>query len=219
MKTHDILSDHTTTLEMPLLSEPDFAASAYDHGDKNEECGFLQLNMHNQVVTINNALAKLLSMDTSIVNSRQWKSIFTFLPMEHKEWFSQMTNQAKAGKCSQHELLVKDEQNNETWIRFEFLPLYNTQNIIKGITCIGTNVNKEKMQEVKLAMQRLLLKKIADTYSHQLRHPLTNILAIISIMKHDGASVTNLYFQYLEKASQQLDAVIRTVVNQSYKAT
>lgn len=190
-------------------------ASEAAQPEQNEVCCFLHLGIHQQVVAMDDAFARLLDADTSLL----WvKRVCECLPLCHRLWFREMTEQAQAGNCCQHEVLLQDENGCDMWMRFKFSPLYNSKRIIKGITCIGTNVNKEKMQEQKLANQKVLLREIADTYSHQLRHPLTNILAIINLMKEDDGSVSNVYFEYLEKASQQLDAVIRTVVNQTYVA-
>lgn len=178
---------------------------------------FLLLNLNHQIITINDAFAELIHVDIHFVNSKPAKSVYKCLPANHTDWFRQMFEMASKGKSVTHEVLIKDEYDHERWIRFDFSPIYNLKNKIRGITCIGTNISREKVQEQKIVNQKLLLKQIASTYSHELRHPLTNIMAIINIMKCDDVSMNQMYFKYLEIASKQLDAVIHRVVRQTYK--
>lgn len=192
--------------------------SAPEQKGENEESCFLFLNLNHQIITLTSGFARILNINVSFSSTPRYKRIYSCLPTHHTDWFGKLTATAQTGKSCHHEMLVKVAGNTERWVKFDFSPVYNRKSIIKGIICICTNINKEKMQEQKLAKQKLLLIKIADTYSHQLRHPLTNILAIINIMKDDDKNMTNLYFEYLEKASHQLDAVIHQVVNQTYTA-
>lgn len=184
--------------------------------NKTDENYFLLLNLKQQIVTLNDAFQTLLNVNFPEANNRTIKNLKSCLGEEHLEWFEEFILLAQEGQTVQHEVLMKDNCNNERWIRFHFSPFYNLKNEIRGITCIGTNVNREKTQEKKLVMQNLLLSEIAYTYSHELRHPLTNILAIINIMKYENYKMTETYFEYLEIASKQLDAVIQNVVLQTY---
>ena len=193
-------------------------AGLYQSFDQNEGNYFLLLNLNQQIININDAFAYLFGIDIHYVTSKPAKSILKCLPANHAEWFRKMFEIARTGKSAQHEVLINDEIEYEKWIRFDFSPFYNLKNELRGITCIGTNISKEKVQEKKIMIQKKLLNEIASTYSHQLRHPLTNILAIINIMKYDDVSTNKIYFKYLEIASKQLDAVIHQVVRRTHKA-
>lgn len=184
--------------------------------DENKGNYFLLLNLNHQILTINEAFAHLMNIDIHFVNSKPAKSIYKCISAEDTEWFRPLFEMAKNGKSCQHEVMMKDEHENERWIRFDFSPMFTLKNKIRGITCIGVNISKEKVQEQKIVHQNLLLKEIASTYSHELRHPLTNIMAIIDIMKYGDVKMNKMYFKYLETASKQLDAVIHNVVNQTY---
>ena len=193
-------------------------AGLYQSFDQNEGNYFLLLNLNHQIININEAFAFLFGIDIHDVTSKTAKSIFKCMHANHAEWFRELFEIAKTGKSAQHEVLINDELENEKWIRFDFSPFYNLKNELRGITCIGTNISKEKVQEEKIMKQKKLLNEIASTYSHELRHPLTNILAIINIMKYDDVSMNKVYFKYLEIASKQLDAVIHQVVIRTSKA-
>ncbi len=67
-------------------------------------------------------------------------------------------------------------------------------------------------------MQGLVLKEIAQMYSHQVRHPLTNIMALIDLIRCDDFEMTKKYLGFLETASKELDHIIRNVVLVSAKA-
>ena len=192
------------------------SAIVHELFDENEGNYFLLLNLNHQILTINDAFAHILQLDIHFVNSKPAKSIYKCISTEHGDWFRECFDMAKEGKTCQYEVVMKDEQEIERWIRFDFSPIFSLKNKIRGITCIGTNISKEKVQEQKIQNQKMLLKEIANTYSHELRHPLTNIMAIINIMKYDDRAMDKQHFQYLEIASKQLDAVINSVVNQTY---
>ena len=192
-------------------------AGLYQSLDQNEGNYFLLLNLNHQIININDAFAFLFGVDIHDVTSKTAESIFNCIHAKYAEWFRELFEIAKTGKSAQHEVLINDELENEKWIRFDFSPFYNLKNELRGITCIGTNISKEKVQEKKIINQKKLLNEIASTYSHELRHPLTNILAIINIMKYDDVSMNKVYFKYLEIASKQLDAVIHQVVRRTHK--
>jgi len=71
-------------------------------------------------------------------------------------------------------------------------------------------------QQEKIEIQHSTLSKIAQTHSHQIRHPLTNILAIIDMLKREDFIMTKQYIEFLEISSKELDQVIRDVVMDSY---
>lgn len=76
--------------------------------------------------------------------------------------------------------------------------------------------DKEKRQQEKIEMQYTTLSKIAQIHSHEIRHPLTNILAIIEMLKQEDFAMTKQYLEFLEISSKQLDEVIRKVVMDTY---
>ena len=179
-----------------------------------EENYFLLLDLNLSIVTFNDAFAKFITVKPG----KRSRNIIDCLSSSHIHWLTQMFENAKKGHSMQQEMLINDEQDNVHWIRFDVSPSYNLNNDVVGITCIGNNVDKEKTQEEKIAMQHSLLKEIASTYSHELRHPLTNIMAVINLLKHDNLKMSKLYFECLETASKEMDKVIRTVAMQLYNA-
>lgn len=183
---------------------------------EHNENYFLLMNLSKEIITINEPFAQLLKIDIHYANSKPPKNIINYLPEIHLQLFINMFEIIKTGKSAQYELMTKNEAGDEKWIRFDFSPFYNLKNKLKGITCIGINISKEKVQEKKIVNQKQLLDEITNTYCHKLRHPLTNILAIINIMKYDNVTTNMTYFKYLEIASKQLDAVIHHVVRQTY---
>jgi PAS domain S-box-containing protein len=179
------------------------------------ESYFLLIDLDCNIVTFNDAFAKFINLSTAQSTSRK---ITDCLNSSQSEVLMEMVESARNGEGSHREILITDESNTVHYIRLEVTPSYDLKNQVIGITCIGTDLGKEKIQLEKIAMQKMLLKEIATTYSHQLRHPLTNILAVISLLKHDDLKMSKLYFECLEKASKQMDKVIKSVAMQLYKA-
>lgn len=179
-----------------------------------DEGYFLLIDVNLQIITFNKAFTKILKTK----NKNRSSNLMDCIDALHKHWFLFLFETAKKGKCVQQEILIFDERKNLHWVRFDVSPSYNMKNEISGITFIGKNIDKEKSQEEKIEMQKLLLREIAFTYSHELRHPLTNILAVINLLKNDNLKMTQLYFECIEVASKKMDEVIKTVAMQLYNA-
>lgn len=125
---------------------------------------------------------------------------------------------AQKGETNSFEILANPGSENAFWNRFTISPAYNSKKELIGIACIGSNIDKEKRQQEKIEIQHYTLSKIAQVHSHEIRHPLTNILAIIDMLKHEDFRMTEQYIGFLETASKELDQVIRNVVMDSYTA-
>ncbi len=179
-----------------------------------EEGYFLLIDINLQIITFNKAFTKILKTKSK----RMSNNLMDCVDALHKHWFLFLFDTAKKGKCVQQEILIYDERKNLHWVRFDVSPSYNLNNEISGITFIGKNIDKEKTQEEKIEMQKLLLRDIAFTYSHELRHPLTNILAVINLLKNDNLIMSELYFECIEAASKKMDEVIKSVAMQLYNA-
>jgi len=125
---------------------------------------------------------------------------------------------AQKGEASKFELLANPDSENAFWSRFTISPAYNSKKVLIGIACIGYNIDIEKRQQEKIENQFFILTKIAKMHSHEIRHPLTNILAIINMLKQENFAMTKQYLEFLEISANELVEVIRKVVMESYSA-
>lgn len=146
------------------------------------------------------------------------KNIFNYIHPNNIPAMSKLFEVVKGGISKTVEVLVNPDSENTFWNKFTISPMRNSKKELIGITCIGCNVDNEKRQMEKINRQSSTLSQIAQLHSHQLRHPLTNILGIIEIMKQDGFAMSEQFIGFLESASKELDQVIRNIVLDSRQA-
>ena len=72
-------------------------------------------------------------------------------------------------------------------------------------------------QEEKLKKHTELFRKIAWQQSHEVRKPLANIKGITELLLDNATSSSiDLYLNYLKEATEELDTIIKNIVNQTY---
>lgn len=108
--------------------------------------------------------------------------------------------------------------------QWEYKALWDEDNNPAGIFCLGHDITrymdeKQQLQEAETEIERKadLLRKIAFQQSHLIRAPLSNVLGLADILGKTEAdnNVSNICKMILQ-SSQQLDEVIRTIVNLTY---
>lgn len=177
---------------------------------------FLLLNPKLEIVSFNAATDNLFkSVGKSIEKGER---ILEYLQPANAALFETIFQKAQKGEMSSFELLGNANTLNQRWFKFSVSPTYNNRMDLIGIACIGCDIDKEKTQQAKLNLQSSTLFKIAELHSHQIRHPLTNILAMINIIKQDNFTVSEQFLEFLEKASKELDEAIRNIVLDSVEA-
>jgi PAS domain S-box-containing protein len=83
-------------------------------------------------------------------------------------------------------------------------------------------VNHELKESHKLLQSHLteieeknkVLKKIAHIQSHEIRHPLTSVMALVSLAEH-GHPINEKWLQMMHDASQSLDTRIKSIIKES----
>lgn len=180
---------------------------------------FLLLNSNLQIVNFNQSAVNFFNERNFKADLQVGKRVFEYIQPSLIERFAEIFETVKNGDIIQHEILVNADSENNFWIKISLSPSYNSKKELIGIACIGCNIQKEKTQEEKINIQKSVLAQIADIHAHEIRHPLTNILAVIDLIKHEDFKMTKQYIEFLETASNELDQVIRKVVLNSYEAT
>lgn len=179
---------------------------------------FVLLNKKCEIVSFNTAMEAKMKSSKNGSNLQKGKKFIKCFRAENAAIISPVLKKALDGESTTLEILTKPEDNNELWVKISVSPAYNSRKELIGIACIGYDIDKEKKQQEKINLQNSVLSQIARLHSHEIRQPLTNILAIINIAKHDNYQVTKVFFDYLEISSKQLDKAIRKIVLDSYYA-
>lgn len=105
---------------------------------------------------------------------------------------------------------------NGGWFDFTITALKDKGNKITGLSIVGNNVNNQKRTERIIRQQSERLSNIAWFQSHQIRSPVSSILAIMNLIKEEpDDNKLKEYLQLLETSTKQLDEVIKAIVHQS----
>lgn len=176
---------------------------------------YLLLNTKLEIVSFNSSANKFFEKNGGEL--QKGKNLLKFLQTSNLTIFETPLKQTLKGENCMLEFLMEVSTTGPAWIRFVFSPSYNTKNELIGIACIGSNIDKEKLLQDKINLQNLTLNQIAKLHSHEIRHPLTNILAIIKLIKKDGVNVSEQFIDFLELASKELDDIIKNIVLDSNK--
>jgi signal transduction histidine kinase len=146
-------------------------------------------------------------------NIRKGASILNYIDDSLAEDFRAQCLQALSGDIVHYEHFIQGG-----WFNFAMEPLIDTDNVIAGLAIVGHNINQEKKNAKLIREQSERLSFIAQLQSHQVRHPVSSILGLINLIKEEeNYHLTREYIEKLEKATQQLDDIIKAIVSQSRK--
>lgn len=177
---------------------------------------FLMLNKNLEIVSFNASAEIFFNEQSAGIKVQKGKKIFEYRILSNVPKVERFLRKIRAGEIITFEILANPECENAFWNRFTFSPAYNSKKELIGIACIGCDIDKEKKLQEKLESQYYVLSKIAQVHSHEIRHPLTNILAVIDLLKRENYTMTKQYIEFLDVSSKELDQVIRNVVMESY---
>ncbi len=90
-------------------------------------------------------------------------------------------------------------------------------NTNKTIVLAARDVRVLLKQEEKLQKHTELFRKIAWQQSHEVRKPLANIKGITELLLENAPSSSmDIYLNYLKEATEELDTIIKNIVEQTY---
>jgi PAS domain S-box-containing protein len=102
------------------------------------------------------------------------------------------------------------------WLRHTLQPIYDSAANVYSVMACLVDLTDLKNYSEKLLEQNHELKKIAQLQSHIVRAPLTNIQGLISLLDEKTFTDENkLYIKLLKESAQQLDNVIKEVVQRA----
>ena len=177
---------------------------------------FVLLNSKFEIVYYNSSIENLFIKRNNAL--QKGKKIIEYLEPPNVPVVQDVLLKAISGETGSIEVLGDVNRERPFWSRFTVSPTYDSNNRLIGIACMGCNIDEEKRQQEEIKLQKLRLSQIAQLHSHDIRHPLTNILAIVDILKQEDFKLTEQYLGYLEHSSKELDAVIRKIVIDSHEA-
>ena len=168
------------------------------------------LNKNLDIITFNDFAFKLNHKSTAI-DLQAGKNILNYVDSSLKEDFKTQCQIALQGKAVRYEHFV-----DGGWFDFEITALHNFENAVIGLSIVGSNISDQKKNAKIIRQQSEYLSNIAWFQSHQLRHPVASVLALLNLIKEEqDYHLTKEYLQALEIVTKQLDTIINAVVQQS----
>jgi len=112
------------------------------------------------------------------------------------------------------------EANGEkTWFQTIYFPVYDHSGNFFGVAFSSANIDVRKKFELKIQEQNNKLKRIAWKQSHEVRTPLTTMMAIINEIKiEEKVKEKEKYLKDLEKEANSLDRIIHKIVEEAFRS-
>jgi PAS domain S-box-containing protein len=130
--------------------------------------------------------------------------------------FYENFNKSLQGETSIIEIELKLATDIYLWYEIKYVPVYDQDHNLIGVSFNSTNIDKKKRAEEKILKQNQVLREIAWRESHVVRRPVANILGIVELFKtHLNLSEQEkeVFLNYIGDCANELDVIIHSVVN------
>ncbi len=112
-------------------------------------------------------------------------------PNSNNEEYKKLINAIINKEECQVETISYKKNNDEYWVSFSMLPVYNSERELSHWVSIQRDISEEKKQEVEkeqlireLTQNNKDLKQFSYITSHNLRAPLSNLTGLLSLLDH-----------------------------------
>ncbi len=165
------------------------------------------------IVAFNNVARKIVKV---IFNEdlEVGQSVFDYSMDGYRDTFHQDLNKALEGDIVKQEIEVPIPNSTSIWMDVTHSPIYDQRNEIIGVSFNTTNIDKRKRASLKLQEQNEKLRKIAWRQSHEVRRPVATIAGLCILLRERDDNYLH-YLDCLETAVNELDNVIRTIVDET----
>lgn len=141
-----------------------------------------------------------------------------FVYSELVEDFNADFQQTLMGNVCEKEYRTTNVDDVSVWIRVRMYPVCQDGAVI-GVTLFVMDILEQKEIETINKIQLEKLRQISWHHSHVLRSPVAKILGITSVLKDDhelDAEQKQRWLNLLLQCTEELDGIIRDVVNKAY---
>jgi PAS domain S-box-containing protein len=137
-----------------------------------------------------------------------------FTKESYREWISYYDRAFGGEKFA----VIRKFEVNKTE-RFEdvrFNPMYDRVGNIIGVSCFSRDITEQQRHILMIEEQNEKLRQISWFQSHELRKPVANIIGLTALINKEHFTShpeTLRLLEYLETSSQELDLVIRKIID------
>jgi PAS domain S-box-containing protein len=128
-------------------------------------------------------------------------------------------NESLTGKSIQHERQLNFGNVENVWCQISYNPAFDKDGNIIGISFNVNDITERKKHEQQILEQNAALRQIAYFQSHELRKPVASILGLMNVVRLDGYGHNEESLTMMENAVNELDTVIRNIVNSTEPAS
>jgi PAS domain S-box-containing protein len=140
------------------------------------------------------------------------KNILHYIHASYKQEFMHYIKSAFGGRQTHKEVLI-DDGNGSEWWNVTFKRVKDERGHIISVASSVTNINEQKRQVAEITVQNELLLNIAYVQSHEYRKPVALIMGLMELIKADNYLPGKDCLLMMERAVQELDQKIRSVIN------
>lgn len=135
------------------------------------------------------------------------------LLLRMQDGFSQRFENALRGVPVELEREVTMLDGTKQWFKVKYLPAFDREGDIVGVSINLSNIHLRKLQELELIRQNEALTKIGWLQSHEIRRPVTSILGLIQLLEMEPVvTQDSQLLAHLKKMTQELDEKTRQIV-------
>ncbi|MFN4298741.1 MAG: PAS domain S-box protein [Thermaurantimonas sp.] len=140
---------------------------------------------------------------------RQGDFALEFIYLDNQDYFKNQIDKALQGET----VIFEFNDGDEFW-KFKIFPILDENNNNLGISIHISDITAIKNYEKKIIEQAQFLKKLAWSQSHELRGPLSTILAISeNINDIEEPDLKEIVLSKLRKYADQMDQIVKSTVN------
>ena len=132
--------------------------------------------------------------------------------------FEENFKQVLKGKKIKEDRLLTYCDSVNIWWHISYIPVIDDSENIIGVSLVASDITETRLQQESIRRKNESLLKIAHIQSHEIRHPVTNILGIMELIKINGYEHAAEYIALMELAVLNLDNKIKEVVEQTNAA-
>ncbi|TAE74937.1 MAG: PAS domain S-box protein [Bacteroidetes bacterium] len=164
----------------------------------------------NFIIRYNNQSAKNLTKKIFGKEAKIGDKSLDFFIDEYKQEFQNYYYEVLKGN-----IITTEKKFENTYWKIDIFPVYDIEKYLVGIALNIKDITQQKIYELKILQQNEILKDIAWEQSHEVRGPVANILGLVNLLRNDEHSVEeiDIYLDYLQVATEKLDAIIHSIVN------
>ncbi len=137
-----------------------------------------------------------------------------FINPAYVNGFRKNCDAALSGDTVQDERLLTYKELGNIWWHISFVPVWDRNRNIIGLSFNAADVTAVKEQEESLRLKNESLVKIAYIQSHELREPVASIVGLMNLIKDDSKN-TDEYLKLIEESTMELDRKIFEIIAQT----